>query len=213
MTPWLLVPVKSMTTGKSRLAPFLENSTRRQLNELFLYRAIETASEFPGHDHAAFISECDEVIAMVEAYGFLAIRQTGSAGLNAAAAQGVAELRRRAARPVLLMPCDEPTVRPDDLRRIAAIGATSGGIVICPDKHGTGTNALYLPPDARMEFQFGEQSLARHCREARRIGSALTVHYDPRIAFDIDAPQDLATWTGRQPAHDGAHPLTFGPQF
>lgn len=213
MTPWLLIPVKSFTTGKSRLTPFLEHGTRRQLNEFFLYRVLETASHYPGHDHTAFISDCDEVIAMVEAYGFLAIRQTGGAGLNTAAAQGVAELRRRAAWPVLLMPCDEPDVRPADLRRIAAIGASTGRIVICPDKHGTGTNALYLPPDARMEFQFGEGSLERHCDEARRIGFEPRVYYNPRIAFDIDAPQDLLTWTGGPPPLDAASPLNYCLQF
>lgn len=213
MTPWLLVPVKSFAAGKSRLTPFLRHGTRRQLNEFFLYRVIETASHYPGHDHTAFISECDEVIAMVEAYGFLAIRQTGGAGLNAAAMQGVAELRRRAPRPVLLMPCDEPDVRPADLERIARIGARTGGIVICPDKHRSGTNALYLPPEARLEFQFGEHSLERHCNEARRIGFAPTVHYNARIAFDIDAPQDLLAWTGGPAPLDAASPLNYCPQF
>ncbi len=213
MTPWLLVPVKSIATGKSRLAPILEHGPRRQLNELLLYRAIETASVYPGHDHTAFISECDEVIAMVEAYGFLAIRQTGGAGLNAAATQGLAELRRRGSRPVLLMPCDEPLVRPADLQRIAAIGAECRGVVICPDKHGTGTNALYLPPDARITFQFGEHSLARHCHEARRAGFPPRVHYNARIAFDIDAPQDFMSWTGSAPALEAASMLNYCPQF
>jgi 2-phospho-L-lactate guanylyltransferase len=213
MAPWLLIPVKSMSAGKSRLMPFLENGTRRQLNELFVYRALETAGTFPGREHTAFVSECDEVIALVEAYGVLAIRQTAGPGLNAAAMQGVAELRRRSLRPVLLMPCDEPMVRPADLRRIAAIGTTRGGIVICPDKHGTGTNAMFIPQDAQMQFHFGEGSLLRHCREARRIGFPPTVHYNPRIAFDIDAPQDLMSWTGRLPVLDGANPLNFCPQF
>lgn len=213
MTPWLLVPVKSMSAGKSRLMPVLEQGIRRQLNELFVYRALETAIAFPGREHTAFISECDEVLTMVAAYGVLAIRQTAGAGLNAAATQGVAELREREARPVLLMPCDEPMVRPADLRRIAAIGANRRGIVICPDKHGTGTNALYLPREAKMQFHFGENSLARHCDEARRIGFPPTVHYNPRIAFDIDAPQDLMSWTGTPPVLDAASPLNFCPQF
>ncbi len=47
MTPWLLVPVKSFAAGKSRLTPFLRHGTRRQLNEFFLYRVIETATTRP----------------------------------------------------------------------------------------------------------------------------------------------------------------------
>lgn len=198
MTPWLLIPVKSFDTGKSRLRTVLADDARRTLNEFFLRRMLVTARRFPGSTRTAVISECDRVLQMAAACGVHAVRQTSGPGLNRAASEGLAELRRRGAHGVLLVSCDLPTLQHSDLREMADIARRDSGVVICPDKHRTGTNAILVPRIAPMRFRFGEGSLLGHFREARRAGFRPIVHLSSRIAFDIDTPLDLVLWLGER---------------
>jgi len=194
MIPWLLIPVKSLEAGKGRLDGALKPAYRRRLNEFFLRHVLRTADRFPGCDRTVVISGCNEVLRIAEAYGAKPIRQRPKNGLNSAVAQGVAALRRIGAKNILLIACDEPLVRPIDLRDIVRRGARLGGIVICPDKHGMGTNALYFPSCAPIRFQFGKDSLLKHVREALRNGLPPHVYFNERIGFDVDTPADLILW-------------------
>ena len=194
MIPWLLIPVKSLEAGKGRLDGALKPAYRRRLNEFFLRRILKTAGKFPGRDRTVVISGCGDVLRIAEAYGAKPIRQRPENGLNSAVTQGVAKLRRIGAKNILLIACDEPLVRPVDLRDIIRRGEKLNQIVICPDKHGTGTNALYLPSGAPMRFRFGKDSLSKHVREALLSGLAPYVYFNERIALDIDTPADLIRW-------------------
>lgn len=203
MTPWLLIPVKALDNGKSRLRTVLADDTRRALNEFFLRRMLATAQQFPGSARSAVISECDRVLQIAAACGVQTVRQTSGPGLNRAASEGMAKVRRRGARAVLLIVSDLPTLRPCDLRELAD-SARRGGIVICPDKHRTGTNAILLPRDAHLRFRFGKGSFLGHCSEAMRAGFPPIVHFNARVAFDVDSPQDLVLWPGARGLLAGA---------
>jgi 2-phospho-L-lactate guanylyltransferase len=203
VTPWLLIPVKSLRTGKSRLGAVLADDARRALNEFFLRRMLEAARRYPGRERTAVISDCDDALRIAAACSVLAIPQASGPGLNRAASEGLAELRRRDASDIVLMACDTPTVLPADLRELADASLSGSRIVICPDKHRTGTNALFVPRTAAMEFRFGEGSLSQHRREALRAGFIPKLHFNPRVAFDIDTAKDLAAWfrnAGQQPS-------------
>ncbi|OGA81350.1 MAG: 2-phospho-L-lactate guanylyltransferase [Betaproteobacteria bacterium RIFCSPLOWO2_12_FULL_66_14] len=204
MTPWLLIPVKALDSGKSRLRTVLADDTRRALNEFFLRRMLATAQQFPGSARTAVISECDRVLQIAAACGVQTVRQTSGPGLNRAASEGMAKVRRRGARAVLLIAADLPTLRPCDLRELADSARRGGGIVICPDKHRTGTNAILLPRDAHLRFRFGKGSFLGHCSEAMRAGFPPIVHFNARVAFDVDSPQDLVLWPGARGLLAGA---------
>ncbi len=194
MTPWLLIPVKAFDAGKSRLRTVLADDARRDLNELFLRRTLAAAREFPGPRRTAVISECDRVLRVAAACGVRTVQASGP-GLNRAASEGIAHVRRRGAQDVLLMACDLPTVNPSDLRELAERGRRDG-ILICPDKHRTGTNAILVPRGAHLKFRFGSASALRHCHEALRAGFSAIVHFNAAVAFDVDDPHDLALWLG-----------------
>lgn len=203
MTPWLLIPVKSLHTGKSRLRAVLADDARLALNELFLRRMLEAARRFPGRERTAVISDCESVLRIAAACGVRTVPQTSGPGLNRAAREGIVKLRRLGAGDVVLITCDLPMVQAADLRELADSRLSEGQIVICPDKHGTGTNAILVPGEAHMEFRFGEGSLSRHCHEALRAGFVPRLHVNHGIAFDVDTPQDLASWVraiGQRPS-------------
>ncbi len=64
-------------------------------------------------------------------------------------------------------------------------------MVIAPDRHGTGTNALLVSPVGLIEYDFGENSFQRHCQRAREAGARLEIVNLPTLGLDLDLPEDL----------------------
>jgi 2-phospho-L-lactate/phosphoenolpyruvate guanylyltransferase len=195
-TPWLLLPVKSLSHGKRRLAPFLSHLERRDLNEYFLRRTINIAAEFPGVQRTAVISEADDTLTLARELGVYTIRQTDGRGLNHAAAQGTRELYAHGARSLLILPIDLPLLLTHDLYEIATLGRQHE-VVICPDKHHAGTNAIFFSAPTSMRFSFGPRSYLQHQRETQRCGLVPHLYHNPRIARDIDLPEDLIDLRGQ----------------
>ncbi len=192
--PWLLIPVKSLGGGKSRLGPVWDAPARRALNEFLVRRMLQISSEVPGAHRTAVISACEDALLLAKSYGIHAIRQLSEPGLSCAAEEGLAALRGLGATDVLVLASDEPLVRPSDIRDLSERGARHREVLICPDKHNAGTNAIYLPCQASLRFQFGEGSCRKHFREALRAGLVPRIYLNKRIAFDVDTPADLRLW-------------------
>jgi 2-phospho-L-lactate guanylyltransferase len=65
-------------------------------------------------------------------------------------------------------------------------------VVIVPDRHGSGTNALLLSPPDVVAPSFGAGSFARHAARARAAGAMVQVCELPSLGLDVDTPDDLA---------------------
>jgi 2-phospho-L-lactate guanylyltransferase len=90
---------------------------------------------------------------------------------------------------VLLVPGDCPALDPDE---VGALLAHRAPVVIVPDRHGTGTNALLLAPPDVMVPAFGEGSFGRHVALARAAGVDPDMVDVPSLGLDVDTPDDLA---------------------
>jgi 2-phospho-L-lactate guanylyltransferase len=93
---------------------------------------------------------------------------------------------------VLILPADLPLISQEDIEKI--ITAANGGkrvVVITPDRHKNGTNALLVSPAGIIEYDYGENSFERHCENARKAGARLEVCELPSIELDLDLPEDL----------------------
>jgi 2-phospho-L-lactate guanylyltransferase len=64
-------------------------------------------------------------------------------------------------------------------------------VVIAPDRHGRGTNALLISPPGLIEYDFGENSFQRHCKRAKQAGARLEVVELPSLGLDLDIPEDF----------------------
>lgn len=188
--PWLLIPVKSLCYGKSRLATVLTCSARRDLNERFLHHMIMVATEFPGLARTSVVSDADDTLMLTAELGVRCIR-TAHQDLNSALADGCHDLRQKGIRRILILPVDLPLVEARDLQALAT--ASEGhSVTISPDREGIGTNALLIAEDLALRFSFGDDSYRRHQAEARRCGVTPRLHFNQRIAQDVDRPDDLA---------------------
>ena len=64
-------------------------------------------------------------------------------------------------------------------------------VVIVPDRHRTGTNALLLCPPGVIAPAFGPDSRSRHLDLAADAGVACTEAELPSLAIDVDDSSDL----------------------
>ena len=61
-------------------------------------------------------------------------------------------------------------------------------VVVVPDRHGTGTNALLLEPPDAIRPAFGPGSRERHLG----LAAGAVVDEVPGLLLDVDTPEDLA---------------------
>jgi len=152
------------------------------------------------------IAMFDDVVAAAVATGWAVLvvtdarsiatraRSAGAGGIVVAARgtrdgarRGVLAAQRHGADAVLIIAADVPLVRAGDLRRIATAGRRSD-VVIVPDRHRSGTNALYLRPPSRIAPRFGRRSFAAHRRAAGAAGRVLAI---AGLGLDVDTTADL----------------------
>jgi 2-phospho-L-lactate/phosphoenolpyruvate guanylyltransferase len=178
--PVVLVPVKAFADAKARLATVLSPAEREALARWPAERVIAAAGELP-----VFVA-CDDdgVAEWATAHGASVLWHPG-VGLNAAVTRGVADLRARGVRHVVVAHGDLP--RPGSLPSVAVEGA----ITLVPDSRRDGTNVIALPTHAPFDFSYGPGSFRRHLQQAVAAGLAVAVRRDPLLSLDIDTPADL----------------------
>jgi len=182
----ILIPVKPLGEGKSRLAPVLDQSGRRALCERFLRNTLGLATSLAA---TLVVTRDPVVIGIATQAGARIVDEPPGADLNAALDAG-----RRAASPavnLLVLPIDLPRLTATALQRFSV---TRDAIAIAPDRDRGGTNLLLLPSVAvgNFRFAYGIGSLAAHRAEASRLGVALRIVDLPEAAFDVDSPADHA---------------------
>jgi 2-phospho-L-lactate guanylyltransferase len=177
----VLVPVKSFSSAKQRLAPDLDPAARRSLAQAMAATVLQAAGPLP----TAVVCDDDEVRTWAEAHGAEAIWTPGL-GLNGAVEAGVAHLAGRGIDRVLVAHADLPLAH--DLTWLF----DGDNITLVPDRHSDGTNVAVLPTGCGFRFAYGPGSFARHQQEAGRIGLGVRVVRDPRLGWDVDLPADLA---------------------
>jgi 2-phospho-L-lactate/phosphoenolpyruvate guanylyltransferase len=145
-------------------------------------------------DALARVPELDQVI-VVTAQAVSAdtrvtiVHDPVEAGQSAAAARGIEAAVERGAERVLLVPGDCPSLDPAEVSALLAVDA---GVVIVPDRHGTGTNSLLLTPPDVIAPAFGEGSFERHRGLAEAAGASIHVADAGSLELDVDTADDLA---------------------
>ena len=193
---WTVVPVRGIAEGKSRLAAALDPAARARLNRQLIEHTLRVVAEWRGDlNHCVIVSSCRETLAMAVHLGAAVFDEgTVARGLNAAAAQGAAYAGSQGARQALVLACDLPSLDADALVAMAQAAESERHLVIAPDRHGTGTNAVLLDARETFDFHFGEGSCAKHAALAAERGWQTVLCRRPELEFDLDTPEDLARW-------------------
>ena len=188
VTPFILIPVKPLDEGKSRLASALDAPARRRLCGELFERTLGLAIAFAGK-RCLVISRDPEVLRTARGEGLVTVDESGD-DLSAALDEGRRALGDALADGLMILPTDLPRVEAADL---AAVATTAAPVVLAPDRRHDGTNLLLLsgPFAQPFRFRYGVGSFAAHLAEARRLGADPAVVERPGLAFDLDEPEDL----------------------
>jgi 2-phospho-L-lactate guanylyltransferase (CobY/MobA/RfbA family) len=91
----------------------------------------------------------------------------------------------------LVLPADLPLISREDAIVLVKRATDPPVVVIAPDRHQKGTNALLISPAGLIEYDFGEDSFQRHCNLVKKAGVRLEVVNLPSLGLDLDSPEDL----------------------
>ncbi|MDX1437677.1 MAG: 2-phospho-L-lactate guanylyltransferase [Anaerolineales bacterium] len=187
---WAIIPVKPFSIGKSRLVGLLSDSERIALNRrLFLNTldVLEAVGEFSG---LIVVSRDPEVLSIAEARDIFGLCEDINSDLNNALELASKAAIAEGAAAVLVTPADLPAVRPGDVKAVVDAASHTHCVVIAPDRHRRGTNALLVSPPGLISYGFGENSFQRHLDAARHAVAEVVVIENFGISFDIDNPED-----------------------
>jgi 2-phospho-L-lactate guanylyltransferase len=192
MTLWAIVPVKPLGRGKSRLAGVLSPDERKNLNQHLLVNTLETLKEIPDIESVLVVSRDSAALALARDHGARTVQEKGAPELNVALERATIIARTYATLGVLILPADLPLISSEDIREMLTRVGEPPVVVVAPDRHHDGTNALLVCPAGLIEYEFGPGSFQRHCDRAKRAGARLEICEFPALALDLDLPEDLA---------------------
>lgn len=187
-----VLPVKSFAKAKQRLGDAIGGSDREKLAAAMVGDVLAALAKVPEIDEIIVVTAEPLAAQEAEKAGQAVVDDPEERGQSAAANRGIDAALARGADRALLVPGDCPAVDPDELGRLLGRATTEPSVVIVPDRHGSGTNALLLTPPGAVAPSFGAGSFARHAARARAAGATVKVCDLPSLGLDVDTPDDLA---------------------
>ena len=184
----IVIPVKGLAAGKTRLKDTLSDNERYSLNSWLTKRTLRIAAEISGPNSLYVVSTDKEVQTLSNEVGAIFLLQQ-STGLNEGLAEAAASLPPL---PSLYLAADLPTVTSSDIRLLLELPF----IGIAPDGAETGTNALRVPTPTTLTFQFGGMSFRKHRQQATATKIATQIVRTPGLSFDVDTKDDLIQLEG-----------------
>ena len=214
MSLWAIIPAKDPWLAKSRLAGVLSPTRRWSLSMQLLERTLRAASEATRVDRCLVVSSAAPHLALARDYGAVAVHELRASGptvspirtrwaaeggaanptsdpLNAALRQAAEVAIRGGATALLVLHADLLLISASAVDEMVEVIPEGPGLVLAPDRHFTGTNALLMRPPMVIPFLFGSGSFAAHQGMAQALHIPMVVHESPSLAGDLDTPDDL----------------------
>jgi 2-phospho-L-lactate/phosphoenolpyruvate guanylyltransferase len=188
---YILIPVKDLTRAKQRLAAVMTQAERTQFAWVMLENTFAAAAQTRTADRVAVVTLYPPAIALAKKYGMEVICESEQISESASVDFGSQEVGQRGAAAVLRLPIDLPLLTTADIGTVLNCDSVRPSTVIVPSRDGTGTNAILRRPPRLFPSHFGPGSLAKHVAEAKTAGVPCEIINLPRIALDVDEPEDL----------------------
>jgi 2-phospho-L-lactate guanylyltransferase len=187
----VLVPVKSFTEAKVRLATALDVPSRAVLARQMAATVLAAAAPLP----VAVVCDDPEVAEWARGEG-AEVFWRPERGLNGAVADGVARYAERGVERVIVAHADLPLAT-----HLGWVGEFDG-VTLVPDRRDDGTNVICVPAASGFVFSYGPGSFGRHRAEAERLGLPVRVVRERRLGWDVDLPADLDLPTDLLPVRE-----------
>ena len=150
-----------------------------------------TLSSLKELDQVLVVSRDPHALTIARSHGAKTVQEDGQPHLNTALTRATVVAQVHATQGVLILPADLPLLTREDVLALIDRAVKPPVVVIAPDRHHEGTNALLMVPAGLIEFDFGPNSFERHCERARQAGAKLEIVELPTLGLDLDLPEDL----------------------
>ena len=200
----ILIPMRSLNEGKTRLSNLLSPNKREKLIKLLFTQLLKKLKTLKNQSPLIFsdilvITPCQEVEKISKDFQVLVLKEQSLNGLNSAVKKGIYWSSENLYDSSLILPGDIIDPETEDIKKILQMGKKSrNSMVICPSTD-FGTNALFLSLPTRLNFKFGPNSFFEHQKEAKKISIRSIIAPVDSLKDDLDTGKDLEKFKTRQP--------------
>jgi 2-phospho-L-lactate/phosphoenolpyruvate guanylyltransferase len=187
---YALIPVKDLTQAKVRLSSFLSPTERYTLATAMLDDVLAAVRQASTLERIALVTTDPHALALAVQWGFEVVDEGSGRGETGAVELAVKVCQERGASSLIVIPGDIPLLTAADVDVVLQHGRQYD-VVIVPSWDSRGTNAVLLRPPDALQLRFGSWSFYPHVKQARRKGLSYKVVRLPRVALDVDSPEDL----------------------
>lgn len=184
-----MVPVKSLSRAKSRLAPALTPLERGALTLAMLEDVLDATLAVAGWD--TWVVSPDEVALEIAARRGARPIPESRPPLSAAVRQTERLATEEGADALAILPGDLPLI---DAEALHEAFHTLGSVVLVRSDDGVGTSLLLRRPPRAIPARFGPDSFRRHLHLAAERGLPVSVVRRRELSFDLDRPDDILTF-------------------
>lgn len=186
---WALIPIKSFTGAKKRLAEVLDASTRQELVRAMAEDVIGELKKVAGLSGILIATRSEEVREFARKQRVECCEDPPNADLSTALDAAAARLvSAYAADTVMILPCDVPLVESETLSQALA---RHRDLTLASDDEGEGTNLLIATPPNLIAFCYDGHGFRVHRERGLALGVDVQVVEDERIQLDVDTPGDM----------------------
>src|SRR5215467_13938639 len=185
-----ILPIKSFGAAKQRLSPMLGTGSRQALAQAMFSDVLGSLRKVDRLESITVVSADPAVDAAARGSGVTVVVDPAESSQSDATLVGIRHALASGYERVLLVPADTPLLDPMELDELLARSEADGmQVVIVPDRHGSGTNALVITPPDAFRPSFGPDSLNRHVTLAQEAGLLHSVEEVPTLSHDVDTTE------------------------
>lgn len=183
----VVIPIKSFTLAKGRLADTLTPSARADLARECATTVVRAAQPLP-----VYVVCSDPDVAAWAHQMNAHVVNCPTPGLDAAVTAGLQRAHNDGADHVIISHADLPLAR--NLEHVVRPGKVS----LVPDRHRDGTNVLSFPLGIGFSTAYGPGSCDNHIRIAASLDVDVEIIHDEYLELDVDTSDDLGELQRRQ---------------
>jgi 2-phospho-L-lactate/phosphoenolpyruvate guanylyltransferase len=190
MIRWAVIPMKPLDVAKSRLSSILDDETRKNLVIALFTHTVSELQESGKFGGITVVTADPYLWKISQELGIQVIEEPFPSDLNDSLANALDWMKIKLAQSVLILPGDLPYLSSRLLLDMATESELFNLMMVSPDHHLSGTNALQVTPKEGLRFEFGDQSFIRHVHLAKQMEYNLKVYMSDQLKVDIDTPED-----------------------
>ena len=189
---WAVVPVKTLASAKTRLAPQLSAATRQALARAMLEDVLDALAQAPTLAGIIVVTVDPLVATIASRHRATVVSDGADSGHTMAVMTAARRLQREGRSGMLTVPGDIPALCQDEVEALLALHGEAPAFTIAAAHDGRGSNAIVMSPPAAVPLAFGDDSFVPHITAARAAGIEPAIATGLHgIARDVDCYHDI----------------------